>query len=664
MGRVPTDVRPAFEPDPGIAPAWPRRLGLALLVLLAVGLRLAAVVQYEANHPLADAPGIDERSYLEWGAELAGGDWLGDEVFFQEPLYPYFLGAVFSVLGEDLHALRVVQCLLGGLTTLLVWRLTRRVFGRAESWIAGLAFALHPPAVLLPCLLLKPNLFLPLLAWLAELLVRPGEPWRRFLGVGALAGLGALLRGNLLVLLPVLALWPLVRARIAARDRRGPAWRASAAFVVGALLVLAPVAVRNGLVGGVWALTTSGAGTNVYGGNNADNPLGVATEFDWVRGIPEYEAGDWRREAERRLGRELDAGEVSSYWLGQVAESLRRDPALHARILWTKWRLAWGAYEVPDNHHLGWDARFVPVLRGLLVAGEGSGFALLGGLGLGGLLLALLRGRLRGPRGELALLFLAYTGTIVLTVMSMRARLPLVVLLFPFTGSLAVEVWRGYVRDLDAPRARGWLPAVLCGLAGVALTSLPVVDAEGRARDLADRDHNLVVSWLERGERLEQASALAADLVARYPRSSRLQTLLADTEWRRGRAALEAGEERAGQEAIRAALVRLRAVVEAEGVAPRERSRALRLAAYVQADLGDWEKAERFFRRAREFASEDLELRVSHGQALLEAARAGAEGAEDLRAEGRALLEGVVAEDPGSVPGRAAAGLLAEMDAD
>lgn len=658
---MPDAARPAFGPDPGIAPAWPRRVGLALLFLLATGLRLVAVAQYEASHPQASAPAIDERSYLEWGAELAAGDWLGDEVFFQEPLYPYFVGAVFSALGEDLHGLRVVQCLLGGLTTLLVWRLTRRVFGRAEGWLAGLAVAVHPPAVLLPCLLLKPNLFLPLLAWLAELVVRRGEPWRRWLGIGVLGGLGALLRGNLLVLLPLLALWPVVRGGRAGLARTS---RAAVAFAAGVLLVLGPVAVRNGLVGGVWALTTSGAGTNVYGGNNADNPLGVATEFDWVRGIPEYEAGDWRREAERRLGRELDAGEVSSYWLGQVGESVRRDPALHARILWNKWRLAWGAYEVPDNHHLGWDARFVPVVRGLLAAGEGSGFALLGGLGLGGILLALLRRRLTAERRELALLFLAYTGTIVLTVMSMRARLPLVVLLFPFTGSLMAEVWRGYARDLDAPRARGWLPAVLCSIAGVALTSLPVVDAEGRARDLADRDHNLVVSWLERGERLEQASALAADLVARYPRSSRLQTLLADTEWRRGRAALGAGEERAGQEAIRGALVRLRAVVEAEGVAPRERSRALRLAAYVQADLGDWEKAERFFRRAREFASEDLELRVSHGQALLEVARAGAEGADALRAEGRALLEGVVVEDPEGVRGRAAAGLLAEADVD
>ena len=71
----------------------------------------------------------------------------------------------------------------------------------------------------------------------------------------------------------------------------------------------------------MWALTTSGAGTNLYGGNNLRNPKGVATELPWVRGVPEHEAGDWRREAERRTGEELDPGEVSRYWLAETARS-------------------------------------------------------------------------------------------------------------------------------------------------------------------------------------------------------------------------------------------------------------------------------------------------------------------------------------------------------
>ncbi len=623
---------------------WPWA-GLLLLVVLAVTLRVVTVSQFEAHHPLAEHLVIDERSYDAWGAEIAGGDWLGDEVFFQEPLYPYFLGVVYTLFGHDLFVLRVVQSLLGGLTTLLVFLLARRLFGTLAGWCAGLGFALFPAAVLLPCLVLKPNLFLPLLAGLALLLTRPERGPKTWLAAGLLGGLGALLRGNLLILLPLLALWPWLRRRESSGGDLRQNLRAGGLFLGGVALVLVPVLLRNGHVGGVYALTTSGAGTNFYGGNNPDNPHGVATEFDWVRGIPRYEADDWRREAERRTGRALDAGESSSYWMGEAFASMGRDPGLHLSILWNKLRLALGDYEVPDNHHLEWDARYVPLL------GPGwPGFGLWGGCGLAGLLLLLARRDLGRGRGELALLFVLYLGTIVATVMSMRARLPLLVLLLPFTGYWAREFSEAFDVRGRAAQLRSMAAALLALVLGAGVACLPVFSAEQREEDLADRDYNLVVTWLERGEELDGASHLAEELAQRYPRSSRLQTLLADTEWRRGRALAAAGNVAGGEELVDAALARLRRVTEAEGISPRERSRAWRLAGYVQAQLGRWDAAERFFHQAREFAGEDLELRVSHGQALLMSARALPEGVErrEREARGRVLLEGVMEEAPDS----------------
>ena len=53
---------------------------LGLLCLAALGLRLLTLSQYESNHPLVEAPSIDERSYDEWAVEIAAGDWLGDAV--------------------------------------------------------------------------------------------------------------------------------------------------------------------------------------------------------------------------------------------------------------------------------------------------------------------------------------------------------------------------------------------------------------------------------------------------------------------------------------------------------------------------------------------------------------------------------------------------------
>ena len=85
---------------------------------------LAFTGQYEATHPQADRPLIDEASYEAWALELAGGDWLGDEIFFQEPLYPYWLGVVYGLGGPEVEARRAlarrVQALLGALTSVLM----------------------------------------------------------------------------------------------------------------------------------------------------------------------------------------------------------------------------------------------------------------------------------------------------------------------------------------------------------------------------------------------------------------------------------------------------------------------------------------------------------------------------------------------------------------
>lgn len=615
------------------------------LCLFAVCLRLVAVHQFESEHPLADSPVIDEASYDGWAQEIAAGDWLGDEVFFQEPLYPYFLGSLYAVAGHDRQVARVVQCLLGGLSVLLLWLGTRRLFGSLAAWFAGIALALHPPAILMACLLLKPNLFLPILAGFVVLLVTRPERRSTWLWLGVLGGLGALLRGNMLILLPVLTCLPWLRIKTSGA-RPAQALRSSALFVAGGALVLLPVMLRNWQVGEVFALTTSGAGTNVYGGNNADNPYGVATEFDWVRGIPRYEAEDWRREAEARNGREMDAGESSDYWLGQTIQSMQADPALHLSIFWNKLRLALGSYEVPDNHHLGWDSRYVSLLRL-----RWPSFAIIGGFGLAGLLLLAFRRGLSPGRLELALLFVLYLGTIVLTVMSMRARLPLTLLILPFMGYWMAQLYRAYDEEREPGEAwrRKPMRIVALVLLGTLCTSFvvaPVFDEQHLDQDLADRDYNLAVSWLERGEELERASSLSAELATRFPQTSRFQTLLATTEWRRGRLALDAGNRVPGQELIRAALARLEPISKASGVSPRERSRALRLAGYIQADIGNWSPAERFFRQAREFAGADLELMVSHAQALLEVAKLGGDQADAQVAVARDLLQDVIRRSP------------------
>jgi 4-amino-4-deoxy-L-arabinose transferase-like glycosyltransferase len=587
-------------------------------------------MQYEAAHPHAENPVIDERSYDEWAREIASGEWLGDEVFFQEPLYPYGMALLYSIFGPDRTAVRHAQVGLGAIACVLVALLTARAFGRRAGIVAGLGLAVYRPALWLPALLLKENLFLFALVGVALLVVRARSALG-WLAVGVVAALGALLRGNLLVLLPCFVVWPVARAFLV-RERVRPALGHAAAAVCGVLLVLLPVAVRNHAVGGVMVLSTSGAGTNLYGGNNVQNPYGRATEFDWVRGIPEYEAGDWRREAERRTGRVLNAAEVSDFWRDQVFESVRNDPGLHVSILWNKLRLTLGSYEVPDNHLLEWDARYVGLLRWPL-----PGFGVFGALGLAGLGLFLLPGRVRPGRAstaaawQVALLAALYAGTVVLTVTSSRIRMPLVPLLAPFAGYFVTSGW-GLVRDGKRPVARvlAWLG---CLAAGATIAWVPVFSAAELSEDLDKRDYNLAVQYIENGRDAE-ARALVGRLLAAHPRSGRLLTTMAQLDWHE---ALESKDDPArATELVGRTEGTLTELIRQPELNVRERYRANKLLGWVRLGRGDGARAVEALRRAEAFDRDDDELRLALARALiLEAEQSGADKRVALLREAR-----------------------------
>jgi 4-amino-4-deoxy-L-arabinose transferase-like glycosyltransferase len=587
-------------------PRWSRaeRWLFATIVIAAFALRLAAVFQYEAHHPNAAHLSIDEASYDRWARAIAGGDWIGKEVFFQEPLYPYVLGVLYKVFGPHALVARIFQCVLWAATVALAGLLARRLFGRAAGLLAAFAMAVYWPGFLFPAFLLKENLFLPVLL-LFVLALLDG----RWLAAGVLAGLGALLRGNVLVLLPVFAAWPFLRAR---------GLRGVGIFLAGCAFVLLPVAARNLAVGGVFLPTTSGAGTNLYGGNHLGNPFGRASEPEFVRAIPEHEAGDWRREAERRVGRPLDPAQVSAYWRGEILRSVREHPAAHLAILWRKLRLSLGRYEVPDDHCLYWDARFVALARF-----PWPGFGLLGALGIAGLVLLALEFRSRRPAVEVAAVLLLYLGTIVLTVTSDRGRLPLAPLLAPFAAWTVVWAFRAAAARRQDAIVRLAL-ALFVGVVAVEMRVLP--DAE-IAEDLDERDSNWAVQLLRDEHRLQDARAIAERLVREHPRSARSRVLLAEIDFRDGRAA--------------DALARVEPLAREPSLNARERFRAESLAAWIQLDLGNWSAAADAFRRARAFDGDAQELREGLARALIGAADSsrGASGLAPAE-EAAALLTG------------------------
>ena len=612
------------------------KVGWALgsVLLLAAGLRGWAAYEYSQEHPLSDAPTIDEASYDDWAVEIASGDWMGEEVFFQEPLYSYFLGTLYAVFGRDLLFIRLFQAALGVLTCYLVALLGKRLAGDWAGVIGALLFAWLPSAVLMPCLLLKPNLHLPLFCALALILLRPGPGGiRRWFGVGIIGALCALLRGNSLVLLGVFFAWSIIP-----KPRGLPSFKRCSSFLLGVTLILGPVVWRNHAVGGVYALTTSGAGTNLFGGNHLGNPKGVATELPWVRGIPQYEAEDWRHEAERRTGGELNPTEVSRYWLGETLRSFVHNPGAHLKIFWNKLRATLGFYPVPDNHFLHWDSQFVTALRLPL-----PGFGVLSALGLAGCLAYLFQRKRRSELSEseeaglrLVLILSLYLLTIVLTVTSMRARMPLTVLLAPIAGVWILSVYR-------KPRVTSILIACVTG----GFVAWPVFSQSELSQDLAERDYNRIVHELQMGQPSEGTKARARNLVSSYPDTARFRILKAELHFAKSARLREAGDEVSAMIEEEASLRLLEELAAMQTLSARTRKSVHRLTGWIHTKRRDWHGAELGFRLAREFDPEGIDLRAAHAQALVGRAEETPKGPkrESFADTARALLEGLQAGD-------------------
>ncbi|MBM2802651.1 MAG: Tetratricopeptide 2 repeat protein [Deltaproteobacteria bacterium] len=418
-----TANRPGFK----TTALWPGAIFVVALLI-----RLIYLFQIESI-PLFYHLAGDGRTYDEWAQRIAAGDWLGQGVFYQAPLYPYFLGVLQLVFGHNLWLIRFLQIILGSLSCALVFLVGEKLFSRPVGTAAGLLLAGYAPAIFFDALIEKSILDLTLLSLFMFVLLNGADNrWRKWFGAGALLGLLGLSRENALILVPVVSLWlwfQYSHQPFALRAR----WLGL--FCAGVLLVLGPVGLRNLIVGGEFKLTTSQFGANFYIGNNpaADGTYGSIRN---LIGETQLEGPDAKRLAERRLGRELTPGEVSSYWSGQALAYIKTQPAAWLRLLGLKWLLVWNAREVEDS-----DDFYIYQDWSWLLAGVAwfSHFGVLAPLAAIGVLFTLRQWR------QLWLLYatiLSLAASVAAFYVFGRYRFPLVPLLGLFAGVGVVETVR------------------------------------------------------------------------------------------------------------------------------------------------------------------------------------------------------------------------------
>jgi len=312
----------------------------------AFSIRLLYLIQIQSI-PLFYYLAGDGRTYDEWAQRIAAGDWLGQGVFYQAPLYPYFLGILQVFVGHSLWFIRFIQIVIGSMSCVLIFLAAEKLFSRAAAIVAGLLLAFYAPAIFFDGVIDKSVLDVLLLSTLVWILVSAasGRRWRQWLGAGAILGLLGLSRENALVLALVVPLWIAIYFSDQSVKNRA-AWMTL--FAAGLLLVLVPVGLRNLAVGGEFKLTTSQLGANFFIGNNpgADGTYGSVHK---VIGEPHLEGADATRLAERETGRKMTPGEVSDFWLKKSWTYIRSEPLQWTRLLAKKWLMVWNAREVEDS---------------------------------------------------------------------------------------------------------------------------------------------------------------------------------------------------------------------------------------------------------------------------------------------------------------------------
>ena len=480
---------------------WPEvRVWFLVIFGCAFCLRLFYLFQIQSI-PLFYHLAGDGSTYDAWAQRIVAGDLLGEGVFYQAPLYPYFLAVLQAIVGHDLWLIRLIQITLGSFSCALIYLVGRHLFGQRTGIACGLLIATYAPAIFFEGLIEKSILDLFFLSLLLWLLCRTQEQprWIYWAAAGATLGLLGLSRENALILGVVVPLWIALYFSGEFVRTRG-LW--IGLFLAGLLVVLVPVGLRNLVVGGEFTLTTSQFGPNFFIGNNP-SANGIYGSVGKIIGEPQLEGDDAKRLAERSLGRTLTPREISEYWFDQSWSYIKSRPTEWLKLLAKKWLLVWNAREVEDS-----DDFYIYQQWSWLLS-------LLGWVNHFGVLAPLAAVGLWSSRNQWRQLWLFYAMALALA-MSVtlfyvfgRYRFPLVPLLVLFAGVGITEVANLY-------KQRAWSALLIASailVSALAIVNWPVHNVSEPG---APGYNNLANAFYEQG-RVDEAIATARKAIELDP---------------------------------------------------------------------------------------------------------------------------------------------------
>lgn len=403
---------------------------LALLLALAVVFKALYFAQYLAL-PILNGPAFDSLVYLRQAAAVHMGHFGDASLLGFAPLYGYVLAATGAP--NDLVRIVMLQFGLGCLNLILIYQICLQLFDRRAALISAWLYFGYGLLVFYETKIMAEVLGLTLSLATIALQTSPGFMRGRFgiaLGSGALMALGALVRPNVIVVMPFLALaillpWgtaddaPSPDAALPVRARR------AAGFGLGLALVLG--------TSGSWNYHNTGFFVPVLFGRTTSQR---ASQSEWTGSLSIFStlgngnvsAFDMVDRAQARLdGRAPDVPQdMKIDYLGILVNAPAK---LLAAVRNTDTGFMYGYYGERSE---------VPILNVCSVS-----FGSLGVLGLLGAVLTIARRRWQKLLPLLPWACAAFT-SVALLHPDNRYRLPLVLALLVLSGAGVAELSRHY----------------------------------------------------------------------------------------------------------------------------------------------------------------------------------------------------------------------------
>ncbi|MBE6369910.1 MAG: glycosyltransferase family 39 protein [Lentisphaerae bacterium] len=414
---------------------------------LALALRLAAAWEIAhgafASSVFLPHEATDLRTYMDLSGQIAAGEFSGP--FYYQPFYySVFLVLCRWISGGSVWAVIILQALLGAFTALLAGLTAARLSGKRAALIAAYLTALcnilifytpfHQIATL-------QTFNITLLAYLSVLAAQTGL-YRYFIAMAAAAAVGALTRGNvLLVFLPLLAVLTIVQIR-------RKSWKNASARCVVALavflLVESPFIIYNSIQLGRLSGPSTAADAVLALGNTPEAPPG-GREPGLPAGPMEYPQAYhiWMQDCEE-----------IPVWK-KILDYLASEPAAYLELTGRKLLLFWDYREIPNNVALAGEGSTSQIVGWTLPAG------IIIALALAGLFLMIKRLR-RLDFTVIYLIIIAYWGATAAFYNLSRFRSPLLPLLAVMAGVFAAAlIRRSQLQDWRFIRTYGFLTLAL-----------------------------------------------------------------------------------------------------------------------------------------------------------------------------------------------------------